>query len=326
MVQFLVEPVVAGGAAAAAPVGDPSMGKRSINRGAHSAFQMLALSGCTISEVTIRNMLDVMLEISTVQSEASPISSNKDAGSFINVIVDATLPDNIPAQGVFVHLTAKGIEGTGGHDHDGNRPAGSFIVANGTTASNGRYATLYRASAFAGVERLFVESPHALNKDSVDLLVRYQGLVLLGTNTLYEKIGGTTKHTGPPSSTIDNNHWGKPQAINWLGNIAAKYWLQLKPTNVIKYNDISLPQGGGFDIDGGWKDDIRSLGAGHVLHRTGTAVDIRTSPPNSDGVPINRRVDFEKLVQRYNSKAAVQIHKSKTDSTKKHFHVDFDLN
>jgi len=53
VVQFFVEPVVSGGAAAAAPVEGPTMGKSSA--GARSnAFQMLALSGCTIAQLVVK--------------------------------------------------------------------------------------------------------------------------------------------------------------------------------------------------------------------------------------------------------------------------------
>src|SRR3990172_1880955 len=52
VVQFLVEPIVSGGAAAAAPVGGPTMGKNAAAKS--SAFQMLALSGCTIAQLVVK--------------------------------------------------------------------------------------------------------------------------------------------------------------------------------------------------------------------------------------------------------------------------------
>jgi len=101
------------------------------------------------------------------------------------------------------------------------------------------------------------------------------------------------------TGTHEDNHWG---TANTVGNIqlVAQDILNLygAPLGI---NDMSLRQGGLFDICATWNPSDRCpprapLG-GHILHRTGTSVDIdqRACDPNTQNgciptVPVNRRV------------------------------------
>ena len=196
----------------------------------------------------------------------------------------------------------------GTQDNTNTHPTGTvespLIVSRQSTGTK-----KYQASKFGGLERarIFGVPPSfpsvSTQKDLKDELDRQKGQVCqLGSVEIevkvpdlellpdapdpddYEKIGGTPEHLGPPSSTTDNNHWGKPSVIQALKDIAAAYDL-IPFLGPIKYNDISLPWGGGFDVDGNWGADLAA--SNHSGHRIGKAADVRSDPPNSDGISLS---------------------------------------
>lgn len=93
----------------------------------------------------------------------------------------------------------------------------------------------------------------------------------------------------------------------------------------IRYNDISLPNGGRFDINGQWVGNRN-----HKLHRLGFNVDVRTSPPRGDGIPLILEDEIQRLIRELDSDGIVDIHGSRfrdKDSGEwidtRHFHIDF---
>lgn len=109
--------------------------------------------------------------------------------------------------------------------------------------------------------------------DSVTLTVKVDTFTRLlpdSTGT-YRLIGGTNQHLGPPLSGTDHNHWGRPDLLSAIRALA-KNW-RSETGGPLPVNDMSLPTGGLFDINGGWLP-------AHGGHRNGTNVDISMPVPN----------------------------------------------
>lgn len=109
------------------------------------------------------------------------------------------------------------------------------------------------------------------------MIARVPGLIPLPNSVYYDKIGGTNAHHEPPSFTSeDDNHWGTSSFISALTQVSRE-WNQSAEIGLIEFdqiplhiNDISLPNGGLFDIEGGWTPS-------HDYHRVGRDADIRTT-------------------------------------------------
>ena len=77
-----------------------------------------------------------------------------------------------------------------------------------------------------------------------------------------------------PTGTHPDNHWGTDSTVTNIQLVALDVFDTLQAT--LGINDMSLPQGGMFDICGTWNpaDGCSLAPKGHVRHRTGTSVDI----------------------------------------------------
>lgn len=183
-----------------------------------------------------------------------------------------------------VKITIKRIDRSGGHDHPNSSDLTLWgrISVNGVkgnpvtvyTDQNGEITTEeIRASEFGGEYFIeaYLESKPGI-KDKVDLHVRVPGLQLLPASSYYDKIGGTDKHHGPPSNpNDDHNHWGTNEFNNRIESMSLA-WLNLFSNEPkLQINDMSLPYGGLFDINGQWNS-----ASGHDTHREGTNADIKS--------------------------------------------------
>ena len=159
-------------------------------------------------------------------------------------------------------------------------------------------------------------------RDTVQLTVRVPGLELLpDIDPVYQKIGGTSKHLGPPISSTDNNHWATQEVVVSLQELAS-VWVQMFPQEAkLMINDISLPSGGLFDIAGQWQPE-------HSTHREGRDVDVRTAFPglrmgikvrNDEGKWLGNRA-FEDLAKANGAKKA-EGHKKGTEQ--EHYHLSY---
>jgi hypothetical protein len=187
------------------------------------------------------------------------------------VIVRVKTPSGRPISGWPIFLEARGVPGSGGHDHCENRPAGDFQQNNGQTDENGEFRTFYFASEIGGIERIIASGGEI--KDSADLTVRVPDLYLLPESDYYVKYGTpyyAQFHHTPPSYSDDHTHWGKEELINAIYTIAWNY--VLRGGEIIYVNDMSLPYGGLFDIQGNWRPP-------HKTHRTGRNADISGRGP-----------------------------------------------
>ncbi len=170
-----------------------------------------------------------------------------------------------------------GIELSGGHIHY-DRPNGGLsispllpaIFVNISDHTDYQYKTLrYEAPQASGIVTLnsTYTPPYGyrcLNpadcKYEGTINIRIEGLQDLPASGDHHVVvrGGTASHPQGTSAT--------PKTIETFEEIAEKYFL-LTDGRRLSVNDISLPGGGLFDVDGTWSPP-------HVSHRIGTDVDI----------------------------------------------------
>lgn len=114
------------------------------------------------------------------------------------------------------------------------------------------------------------------------------GLAPLGhdTQNRWTLVGGHAKHSGGQSDIQRANHFGTSQMVAALTALGAMFSNQPKcgsscsPCPILRYNDMSLPWGGRFDIGGQWVPP-------HSGHTLGTMIDISSARANGNpnGVP-----------------------------------------
>ncbi len=198
---------------------------------------------------------------------------------------------NKPVEGHEFELYTNYVNGSGGHNHTNIRPDteenyGYFLrVGNDThvrplvdtTNAQGRVDNLtYVASIFGDTMRVFIKSlKNKLMRDSLSIVERVPTLEVLGVHANYILYGGSENHNGPPNFTVDNNHYGTPTLNGALENIASDYITAYQGVR-IRINDMSLPNGGKFDINGSW-------GGSHSSHRCGKNADISARGINESG-------------------------------------------
>jgi hypothetical protein len=122
----------------------------------------------------------------------------------------------------------------------------------------------------------FFVTPYALNTVLEVYLSVDSGRTLdpLYPSTLYKFIGDSDWH---PS-----NHWGRSSFNQKLTNLANLYSAAYPSFEKLCINDMSLPRGGKFDVDG-------SYTGSHESHQTGQDADIKTlshaTSPCMSGIP-----------------------------------------
>ncbi len=215
-----------------------------------------------------------------------------DSRKFFNVILNR---GNKPIEGHEFKVYTNYVNGSGGHNHSNIRPDteenfGYFLRVGDdahvrplidTTNAQGRVDNLtYVASIFGDTMRIFIESlENKLMKDSISIIERVPRLEVLGVHANYILYGGTENHNGPPNFTVDNNHYGTPILNSALENIALDYITAFQGVR-IRINDMSLPNGGKFDVNGSW-------GGPHSTHRCGKNADISAKGITETGALVN---------------------------------------
>jgi len=186
---------------------------------------------------------------------------------------------------------------TGAHEHAsliGNeKPLGELVPMQGVSGSDGYLETTYTAPEPAGVVRVTGSGFHptyGFFSGNFTIGIRVSGLQELPDSTDYDKIGS---NPSPPIHT--RNHYGTPSMVASLQNLARKYIEpDAFPTSRLGYNDMSLPWGGLFDLDGNWSSGPR----GHKSHRLGKNVDLRLVPENHKNA-LRRMIERSGLVVSY---------------------------
>ncbi len=163
-----------------------------------------------------------------------------------------------------VTWTVEPLALTGGHLHvDGVRPRGSLTpVPACTTDTEGACTLTYTASEVGGGELLMAASGvDPTVTDAQPITVRVPGLghlaIPFGPDASYRLTGQTPSHPV--------NHFGTSVTTERVVRIAAGYLSDKEAT--LGINDMSLVNGGLFDINNRWRPD-------HKLHRQGESIDI----------------------------------------------------
>jgi hypothetical protein len=137
------------------------------------------------------------------------------------------------------------------------------------TNGSGVFDTTYTAPVIGQVVRVTATSGSVQVSD--DLEVRVPGLQWLSNSPLghWDLIGQTASHP--------DNHFGTSSATGGLTNIAADYRGQYPSASALRYNDLSVPAGGKFDLANNWQD-----GGSHAEHRIGQNCDVSNSNVPAD--------------------------------------------
>ncbi len=269
----------------------------------------------------------------------------------IDLITVALSDGSSPLVGHSVNLKVAWVDTSNGHVHTGglmSPPSGSLGMlkvlpdssavgsdVTGTTNSLGHALFKYVSSEIGGefelVATATVGQDTLVARDTVT--VSALGLKMLPWSqsqpVVWRKFGGTPKHPGPDDNNFpwdyepDYNHWGRPEVDSALVFIATQ-WKNTHPTEApLWINDMSLPMGGLFDVNGLW-----TLGSGHHLHRLGRDADVKTKRQGSGaGVLLDttlvkpKNLSFEELVIASGGCPVPQIHSGGTPN--EHYHLFF---
>jgi hypothetical protein len=192
-------------------------------------------------------------------------------------------------------LTSDYVDRSGAHDHEMTRNTrrpqslqnygcfqnggmGTLLnPLNGQTGTNGSLEVVYTASIWGDSMRIGLQSmENSLLRDSLTVLETVGGLVQLPENSAYRQIGGTCNHFGPNAtaqhcSATNNNHWGTQGTMTAVLAIARTYNAAFPNDEILSINDMSLPQGGRFDLSASWSGNTH-----HQYHRFGRDADVRS--------------------------------------------------
>jgi hypothetical protein len=146
--------------------------------------------------------------------------------------------------------------------------------------------------------------------DTVSVVERVPGLVPLqgGTNNLIAFTSTEAFHT------LNNINYSTETTRNVVYEAVAQYAQEYgMPEDIfLAVIDMSLPFGGGFDIRGGWEQDISGQrgAAGHQFHRVGKSVDFSRYYRDANGRTITVNIFRDgQLIQTTN-----EINESRLDS------------
>ncbi len=219
--------------------------------------------------------------------------------------------NNKPVKDYSFTISALVVPYSGGHDHDNNRPVGRFVKSNNDTLSsfsdktdeNGMRTYTYLSSGFGGIDSIFVKGQTDKDTASVKILLKRDDFQLMQDGERYDLIGAY----GEPGVISQHrvNHYGKQALINKLIQLADSAYAD--SSYILQYNDMSLVNGGPFDIKNNWSTP-------HNTHREGTNVDIRTWSADEN----NRALD-----KKYIKRLVTKKFDGKFLDEGNHFHLTF---
>jgi hypothetical protein len=203
----------------------------------------------------------------------------------MNVMV--SYHDGTPVRNYRLTFQSFGKDTTGGHLHQTKRPGGRFwtalretvYVMQQRTDTAGKVETRYFCSGFGGKDSINVRGTQPTDTATALVSLRIMDLEELTAGTHYELIGETDPHP--------RNHFGTKKTISKLKALADTAYARLAWT--LRYNDISLVNGGPFDCDAShiWNTP-------HQNHRQGVSVDLDDVATTGSG---NKVITKKKLTE-----------------------------
>lgn len=245
----------------------------------------------------------------------------------------------LPKAGKQVTLTVEVQGGSGGHDHNENRPKGGLSCAQlfsvctlGATVSSGNAGFAFLAPAPSGIHTITATCPGC---NTANAIVNVKvgdpaggDLTPIPASPWYalqdshgNVIGATAKHS--------SNHYLTKAAIGQLEVLAKVYKTSVNLDAKLYLNDASLKWGGLFDVGSTpWSSP-------HIGHNRGVSIDIRAanSGPNNEGaVPTRLFSMLSKKAAGKQIRAALHCTDGGVSRIgapcygipyNRHFHVDF---
>jgi len=233
-----------------------------------------------------------------------------------------------------VTLTVDVQGGSGGHDHNENRPKGIFTCGSMgtswtctlTTGYNGQAPFIFVSTPVSGVHTITAACSGCGNTATAPVNVKVDNLIPIPASPLYALQDSTGAVIGAISGKHTANHYLTATAIGRLNALARLYKTSINPNKILYLNDASLVWGGLFDVGNTpWMSP-------HSLHDTGVSLDIRAanSGPNNEGaVPDTVFSEFFIQTNKKNIKAALHCNGSTVTAVcfgipyNRHIHVDF---
>lgn len=228
-----------------------------------------------------------------------------------DVTVTVTDSKNNPIPNYQFTLSAFVRPNSGGHDHNDGRPTGKFITPakdtvatfQGSTNSNGTATYTYICSGFGGVDSLHVKGKTDKDTASAVILLKIADLVELIEGTNFKLIGDKPIHK--------RNHYGTKSTTDKLKILADSAYAD--SAWVLQYNDISLIDGGPFDVSTAYVWNTP-----HQHHREGRNVDMRPVASNKDSVDVQW---LQRFVEKKLKGTVKEEYKGILDQH--HFHLSF---
>ena len=237
-----------------------------------------------------------------------------------------------PVVGASVTLRTQFVANSGGHDHQateregfgrfrlpGSAPGSGRATIDGTTDARGTFSVTFAAGNVGDEERL---SAHAASgastaDDELVLKVDYGNLQELAGSTDYDLIGTTSVEGRRHLS----NHWGLATTIGHVTALATTMRTAANNGNaqgkfVLRYNDMTLEQGGVFDLGRNATDWTPP----HHTHNRGVDIDIDDHyGPTGEPDKLGKALSFADLERAVTNRMDGAILVAEGD----HYHVRF---
>lgn len=227
----------------------------SCDQGSAVFYNQDGSSGNDIWNVIMRADEEILrLEIDVASSNLWP---NMTGGTSGTAVVAKVFQGVNAIAGKTVRFAVNAKEFSGGHDHGGQRPIGTLNISSCITDASGACMVFYNSPEVSGVETLSATvDGNSSAQSSKDIFINVPGLTLVPSSNSYRLTGQTASHS--------QNHYLASEGMKIIG-LAARFYKDFSAT--LGLNDMSLINGGLFDIDANW-------GKPHASHRVGRSVDI----------------------------------------------------
>jgi hypothetical protein len=226
------------------------------------------------------------------------------------VTVKVTDKQNNPIPNYSFTIQAVVRSESGGHDHTSNRPTGKFISSTGdvlaslqgTTDEYGNVSYTYLSSGIGGIDSIFVRGKTDRDTANARIVLKTGDFQALAEGDHYDLVGAYGD--SGVNSRHKVNHYGTANLIGKLQALADS--VHIDSGIVLRINDMSLINGGPFDISNNWDSP-------HQTHREGISADI-------DDVDANGKTVTNKYLERWVNKPSLS---GRLADEGNHFHVTF---